>query len=145
MNSEKMDSQTKKRKVDDVSSVRGYIHTTNEVKKAMKSETRFFDGTVQISDHEFARFVSFSPEKIDTFLSAQTMKSPVKLNNVRLTPRDGKKEVTFNHTSTIEICSRLDFSRRTEVKPPPAPYKNINEITQPKMMVSSRLNIFLPE
>ena len=64
------------------------------------------------------------------------MKSPVKLSNVRLTPKDGKKELTFNYKSTIEICSRLYFTRRTEVKPPPAPLKDIKEITQPKMMVS---------
>ena len=59
-----LEKTDKKRKMDEVSAVTGYIQSTNDIKKAKKSETRFFDGTVQISDHEFVRFGSFSPEKL---------------------------------------------------------------------------------
>ncbi|MEW8544360.1 MAG: hypothetical protein AB2693_12570, partial [Candidatus Thiodiazotropha sp.] len=71
----------KKRKMDETS-VSGYLQEINTVKKAKKSETRFFDGTIQIGSEEFVRFVSFSPEKMDEFNSARNMNSPVKLNNI---------------------------------------------------------------
>ena len=126
----------KKRKVDEISSISGYIQQTYNVKKAKKSETRFFDGTIQISSEEFVRYVSFSPEKVDEFNSAQNLKFPVKLSNIRVTPKDGKTELTFSHNSTIEICRNIGFTRKTEVKPQSAPIRQITEINQPKMMVS---------
>ena len=52
-----------KRKTDKVSAVTGYTQQTSDIKKAKKSETLFFDEKMQISDNEFVRCISFSPEK----------------------------------------------------------------------------------
>ena len=135
---QKQEFRMSKRKLDEIDeiAVDGYIHMTNSVRKAKASDTRYFDGTIQTSSMEFVRYISFSPEKFDNFMSAQNMKTPVKLKNVRLLPKAGKKELCFGRHSSIELCKKLDFCRKSEVKKSPPPEKCISEITEGKMTVS---------
>ena len=61
---------------------------------------------------ETMRFVSFSSDKHEKFVSASTIKSHVNSNNCLLTPNRGVTEMHVNWNSVIECVKKLDFERR---------------------------------
>lgn len=118
----------------DDTSVTGYIQSVSSLKKAKNNGTIYFDGVVQTNNQDTMRFVSFSPEKLESFQSAHTMKSPVKITNPKLTPTKGKTEITVQKNSNLEVCQKLRFSFKETVTET-SPEAKVGDLTAPSKKV----------
>ena len=79
-----MASSAKRLKVHhDETSVSGFIHSVSAIQLSRRTQTPYFNFVVQTTRKEFHRGVAYSPEKHASFQQAATLKSPVKLQNVR--------------------------------------------------------------
>ncbi|CAC5425695.1 unnamed protein product [Mytilus coruscus] len=98
--------------------------------KGKTSATMYFDGFFQNSNHHTIRFVSFSPEKLESFQLAHTMKSPIKITNPKVTPKRRTTELTVQRSSNSEDCKKLDFTFK-QLVPEISPDVKQIELTEP--------------
>ncbi len=81
-----MATEAKKLKIDDTTSVTGYIHNVSVVKTSALKKNKYFNGVIQVSRDDFCDVVVFSVDKRNFFLQAQNCRSAVRLSAISKEP-----------------------------------------------------------
>ncbi len=81
-----MATEAKKLKIDDTTSVTGYIHNVSVVKTSALKKNKYFNAVIQVSRDDFCDVVVFSVDKRNFFLQAQNCRSAVRLSAISKEP-----------------------------------------------------------
>ncbi len=81
-----MATEAKKLKIDDTTSVTGYIHNVSVVKMSALKKNKYFNGVIQVSRDDFCDVFVFSVDKRNFFLQAQNCRSAVRLRAISKEP-----------------------------------------------------------
>ncbi len=94
-----MATEAKKLKIDDTTSVTGYIHNVSVVKTSALKKNKYFNGVIQVSRDDFCDVVVFSVDKLNFFLQAQNCRSGVRLRAISKEP-----SILLN---VLKLCMRF--------------------------------------
>ncbi len=81
-----MSTEAKKLKIDDTTSVTGYIHNVSVVKMSALKKNKYFNAVIQVSRDDFCDVAVFSVDKRSFFLQAQNCRSAVRLRAISKEP-----------------------------------------------------------
>ncbi|KAF4114196.1 hypothetical protein G5714_004419 [Onychostoma macrolepis] len=122
-----MASEAKKVKLEDTTTVTGYIHNVSVVKVSALKKNKYFNAVIQVSRDDFCDVVVFSVEKRMLFLQAQNCRSAVRLSGVSKEPsRSGEGvDVLCGRRTDVAVVTDVTFSYR---EPPSKSKTTVSEI-----------------